>query len=167
VDGDLSEESQFLHRGDSCRKRPQGVPILDLVVKRWTRADWLRMFAVGYVVLDSIHALDHLRQGRTLSPQIYVGGTTVLLGSIFVVVLVLRRHPVAPLAATAFGAAAALGVFAAHIMPNWYYLSDSYVPLHLDLLSWIIAIAVIADAAALALVGTSMLRSRAPRLSGT
>jgi hypothetical protein len=128
----------------------------------WTLAHWLRVFAVGYVVLDSIHALDHIRQGRVLSSQIYVGGTTALLASILVMVLVLRRHAAAPLAATVFGTIAAIGVFAAHIMPNWYYLSDSYQPLHLDLLSWIVAIAVIADAAALALVGASMLTSSAP-----
>jgi hypothetical protein len=126
-------------------------------MRRWTKSDWLRTFAVGYVVLDSIHAVDHLRQARTLSPQIYAGGTLALATSVLVMVLVLRRHPVAPLAATAFGTAAALGVFAAHIVPNFYFLSDSYVPLHLDIVSWLIAIAVIIDAAALALVGASML----------
>ncbi|HEV3234140.1 MAG TPA: hypothetical protein VG329_06290 [Candidatus Dormibacteraeota bacterium] len=129
-------------------------------MKGWTYARWLSVFAVGYVVLDSIHALDHLRQGRALSPQILVAGSIALVAAVFVMLLVLRRHPIAPLAATAFGTAAALGVFAAHIMPNWYYLSDSYQPLNLDLLSWIIATAVIVDAAALALVGASMLRSR-------
>jgi hypothetical protein len=132
-----------------------------------TDARWLRVFAVGFVVLDSIHALDHLRQGRVLAPQIYAGGTTVLIGSIVVAVLVMRQQRVASLAATVFGTAAALGVFAAHIMPNWFYLSDSYQPLHLDQLSWIIAIAVILDAAALALVGVSMLRAPAEHLRGT
>ena len=131
-------------------------------MKSWTRGDWLRFFAVGYVVLDSIHALDHLRQGRVLPVQIYVGGSAALTTSVLVVVLIWRRRPVAPLAATAFGTAAALGVFAAHIMPNWYYLSDSYQPLHLDLVSWLIAIAVIVDAASLALVGASLLRGGEP-----
>lgn len=129
-------------------------------MKGWTYARWLSVFAVGYVALDSIHALDHIRQGRALSPQILVAGSIALVTAVFVMVLVVRRHAVAPLAATAFGTAAALGVFAAHIMPNWYYLSDSYQPLNLDALSWIIAIAVILDAAALALVGASMLRLR-------
>jgi hypothetical protein len=121
-----------------------------------SRYDWLRIFAVGYLVLDSIHALDHIRQGRSLSPQIYAGGTLALIGSAIVIVLVLRRHPVAPLAAMAFGTAASLGVFAAHIMPNFYYLSDSYQPLRLDALSWAIAVAVILDAAALAIAGASL-----------
>ncbi|MEA2646811.1 MAG: hypothetical protein QOE92_1894 [Chloroflexota bacterium] len=136
-------------------------------MKGWPRADWLRLFAIGYVALDSLHFIDHLRQGRILTPQVYVAGTAGLVGSVLVLALVLRRHPVAPLAATVFGALAGLGVFAAHIMPNWYYLSDSYLPLQLDLFSWIVAVSVIVDAAALALVGASMLRADRKQLTPT
>lgn len=121
------------------------------------RTRLLSVLAVGYVVLDLLHFGDHLRQGRALAPQIYTAGTVGLVVAIAVAVLAVRHHALAAPAATAFGLVAAVGVTASHLLPAWGYLSDSYIPLHLDALSWISAIALVAGALALAACGASLL----------
>jgi hypothetical protein len=123
----------------------------------------LKGCALTYVVADGLHVLDHMRQGRHLATQVYVAGTLGIIAALIVLTLVLRQHPVAPLAAAVFGTLDAVAVLAVHFPPNWFFLSDSYQPLHLDALSWVSAAVVVAAAAALAVAGIRMLRWPAPQ----
>jgi hypothetical protein len=70
---------------------------------------------------------------------------------------------VAPLAAAAFGTAAFIGLLAVHVAPSWGVLSDSYLPLHLDAISWLSVVALLVAAAGMALAGASALRSPTPQ----
>lgn len=117
-----------------------------------------------FVVVEGLHILDHLRQGRASAAQVYVAGTTGLIAALVVLAVVLAEHRLAPLAAALFGTVDALGVFAVHLLPPWFFLSDSYFPLHLDAASWISAIVLVFAAAGLALTGWSQL-ARAPYIT--
>jgi quinol-cytochrome oxidoreductase complex cytochrome b subunit len=118
----------------------------------------LKVAAVTYVVVEGLHILDHLRQGRASPAQVYVAGITGLIAALVVLGVVLAEHRLAPLTAGLFGTVDALGVFSVHLVPPWFFLSDSYFPLHLDAASWISAIVLVLAAAGLALAGWSQLR---------
>lgn len=122
----------------------------------------LKACALTYIAADGIHILDHMRQGRTLSAQVYAAGTFGIVAALIVLALVLREDRLARLAAAAFGTIDAVAVFAVHFVPTWFFLSDSYVPLHLDGLSWISAALVVVAALALGGAGAAMLWTTAP-----
>ena len=130
------------------------------------RAKALGGLAAAYVVLDLVHFADHLRQGRALGPQIYAVGNVGLLAAIVVAVLALRNNPLAPLLAALYGIAAGVGVLTTHIIPNWWYFSDSYRGLGLDVWSWMSAWSLVVCGFALAAAGISLVwhpEARAPR----
>jgi hypothetical protein len=130
-------------------------------VERVTQDTALRFFAVGYLALDVLHAADHFRQSRSLAAVVVTLGLLNIAAAIVVAALAVRRHPVAPLAAAAFGTAAFIGLLAVHVAPTWSAVSDSYIPLHLDAISWVSVAALLVAAAGMALSGASMLRSQA------
>ena|GEM_PF-6801580 len=133
------------------------------MVEPITPGQALRFFAVGYLVLDLLHTADHIRQGRSPAAAVVTLGLLNIATALVVMVLVLRRHPVAPLAAAAFGTAAFIGLLAVHVAPSWGVLSDSYLPLHLDAISWLSVVALLVAAAGMALAGASALRSPTPQ----
>jgi hypothetical protein len=79
------------------------------------------LFAVG----SGVHVIDHLRRGQgSVSEGLYWAGNLALIIQVTIVVLILTRHRLAPLAAMAGGFPLALGFMAAHWLPEWSDLSD-------------------------------------------
>ena len=125
------------------------------------RLDTLSLAATAFVAANVVHSLDHLRQGTgDLATEVLAGGTVLSILAVLTLVLALRHHPRAPLWAAVVGTWSALGVIASHIAPHWSALSDSYVEIHADALSWVVMLAEVAAAAYLGLVGFRTLRRR-------
>src|SRR5436190_12248635 len=104
--------------------------------QRWTA---LEAASAGFVAANILHTLDHFRQGvGGLTWEILVGGTTLTLLAIAVLVLVLRGDERAPAFAAVVGFAGALGIASSHIAPHWSALSDPYPSIGADALSWIV-----------------------------
>jgi len=123
--------------------------------------------ALLFVVLLVLHALDHdLRQDASVpSPLAVVGlsGTVIAAG---VLVLALRRHPLAPPAAVFVGLGTALGFALAHLIPHWSgAFSQFYGDLDVDALSWTGVFATMAAGAALGLAGLRAARAGGRRVA--
>ncbi|MGI8610280.1 MAG: hypothetical protein ACR2MY_13840 [Candidatus Dormibacteria bacterium] len=114
----------------------------------------LPAFAGAYVVLNLLHVADHVRQGRALAPQVTGPGTAVLLVGVLLFVVAWRRHPIAPYLGLAFGLVTAVGLVAVHLIPPWGAYSDSYLPLHLDAVSWLSVLTLFAAGVAIAVSST-------------
>jgi len=99
---------------------------------------------------DVLHALDHARQGRDLSSEVYVAGVAGWIALAVLLVLVAREHRLAAPYAAAVGVSVAAGFLAVHIAPHWSALSDPYSRFDPDALSW--ALVVLPVLAALNLV---------------
>jgi hypothetical protein len=118
----------------------------------------LAIAAVAFVVANVLHTLDHIRQGLGgLSPAIFVGGSTLSVLAVVVMVMALRRHPRAPAYCAVVGLSGAVGVAASHLAPHWSSLSDPYPDLSVDALSWAVMIAEIVAALVLAIVALRQL----------
>jgi hypothetical protein len=123
------------------------------------RRDTLSLAATAFVAANVLHSLDHLRQGTgDLATEVLAGGTVLSILAVLTLVLALRHHPRAPLWATVVGTWSALGVIASHIAPHWSALSDSYVEIHADALSWVVMLAEVLAAAYLGFAGFRELR---------
>ncbi len=118
--------------------------------------------SLALLVSIVLHDLDHLRQGRSVEPLVVGIGVLGDIAIITTVALVIRRHPLAPLAATLVGFANFFGFIAVHVVPDWGPLSDGYPGLQLDALSWAIVFIPMAAGLWLALSG---LRSGRPAVS--
>jgi hypothetical protein len=120
----------------------------------------------GLALLAAIllHDLDHLRQGRSIEPLVVGIGVLGDIAIITTVALVIRRHRLAPLAATLVGFANFFGFIAVHVVPDWGPLSDGYPGLPVDALSWAIVFAPMAAGLWLGLSGLSLLRRPRPAL---
>ena len=124
----------------------------------------LRTTAIAFLAANLLHTADHFRQGVSgLSWEILVAGTSLTIGAVLVLLMVLSDHPRAPVAAAVIGFAGAIGIVASHIAPHWSALSDSYVEGDQDALSWIVVLIEISTAAALGFAGLRAARSPAPR----
>ena len=121
-------------------------------------AHLLRASATAYVVLNLVHVADHVRQGRALAPQVTWPGTAVLIVAIALAVLAWRRNPFAPYLGLAFGAVTSIGLVVVHLVPQWGAYSDSYLPLHLDALSWLSVLALLAAGIAVGVSSTFLVR---------
>lgn len=120
--------------------------------------------AVGFVVANLLHTLDHVRQGLGgLSSAILAGGTTLSVLAVVVMVMALRRHPLAPVSCAVVGLSGAVGIAASHLAPHWSALSDPYPDLPVDALSWAVMLAEIAAALVLAIVAWRELGTRQPQ----
>ena len=123
---------------------------------------WASLALFASIVL---HDLDHLRQGRSIEPLVVGIGVIGDIAIIATVALVIRRHRLAPLAATLVGFANFFGFIAVHIVPDWGPLSDGYPGLTLDGLSWAIVFIPMAAGLWLGLTGLSQLRARSVALA--
>jgi len=94
---------------------------------------------LAVVAAHVLHDLDHVRQGRAASATVSAVAVLAWLATIVLVVLVARRHRLASLYATVFGATFALGFILVHALPHWSALSDSYGDAGVDALSWLLA----------------------------
>jgi hypothetical protein len=123
--------------------------------RRLVLAGWL--FAAG----SAIHLFDHLRRGQTsITEQLYWAGNLALVLQVVVITLILTRHRQAPLLAACAGFPLALGFLAAHWLPHWSSLSDSFVDEHAAVFSWFASASEIAGALAVGIVGLSIVRRR-------
>jgi hypothetical protein len=118
---------------------------------------WASLAFLATIVL---HDLDHLRQGRSIEPLVVALGVISDVAILTMVALVIRRHRLAPLAATLVGFANVFGFIAVHAVPDWGPLSDGYPDLPVDALSWAIVFLPMAAALWLGLAGLSELRGR-------
>ena len=119
----------------------------------------LRLAGIAYAVGFTIHTLDHLRRGSdSITETLYVAGYLSSLVSIAVIVLVLTRHRLAPIAAVAVGFTQAAAFVAAHFLPEWSALSDSFVEGGAAAISIVAGLAEIAGALLLGFAGLHWLR---------
>ena len=116
------------------------------------------------VLVNAMHGLDHVRQGLgRLTTEVVVGGQGLLLLALVPLILSLRRHGSAPLAAALVGSWTAIAVAASHLAPHWSAFSDPYADNDLDVLSWGQMLVLIAVAATLAAVGIRAMRRKGRR----
>jgi hypothetical protein len=126
----------------------------------------LRATAVVFLIALLVHGADHLRRGLgILTPEVLWAGSLQLATAAVVLVLVFRRHRLAPLLAIAIGLPSALGFTAAHLLPHWSAFSDSFtgsdVAPRVTAFSWFAAIFEITADLAFALAGAYALRRSA------
>jgi hypothetical protein len=122
-----------------------------------------RLLQAGYLFLfgSAIHLVDHLRRGQSsVTEQLYWAGNLGLVVQVAVITLILTRHKVAPLAAAAAGFPLAIGFAAAHWLPHWSSLSDSFVDTRVSAFSYLASAMEIAGALAVAFAGLAIIRSR-------
>jgi hypothetical protein len=125
----------------------------------------LRYAAVFFLIGFAVHNADHIRRGvSSVTPELFVAGNLAAVISVAAIVLVLRGHRLAAQVAVAAGFPLAIGFTAAHMLPTWSALSDSFVDGHVSVFSWVASLLEIAGALALGLAGFYVLRRR--RVSG-
>jgi hypothetical protein len=125
----------------------------------------LRFAAVFFLVGFAVHNADHIRRGASsVTPELFAAGNLAAVVSVVAIVLVLRRHRLAAQVAVAAGFPLALGFTAAHMLPTWSVLSDSFVDGHVSAFSWVASLLEIAGALALGFAGLYVLRRQ--RVSG-
>lgn len=110
------------------------------------------------LALHLVHDLDHVRQGRSATTEVAITAVLAWVATIVLVVLVARRHRLAPLYATAFGLTFALGFVLVHGLPHWSAFSDSYGDANVDALSWVLAAIPVAAGLLLAVRGAQVAR---------
>ena len=114
------------------------------------------LFAAG----SAVHLVDHLRRGQgSVTEELYWAGNLALVVQVAVVTLVLARHRLAPLAAAVAGFPLALGFAAAHWLPEWSALSDSFVEGGASAFSLVASGLEIAGALAVGAAGLFVVRS--------
>jgi hypothetical protein len=112
-----------------------------------------------YLAAFTLHTVDHLRRGSdSITEALYVAGYLSSLLSIALIVLVLTRHRLAPLAAVAIGLPQALAFVAAHFLPEWSAISDSFVEGGASAVSIVAGLAEIAGALLVGLAGLNWIR---------
>jgi hypothetical protein len=125
----------------------------------------LRYAAVVFLAALLLHGADHLRRGfDVVTRTVSVAGNVQLVLAVVAVVLVFRRHRLAPLAAIAIGFPSAIGFAAAHLLPHWSSFSDSFtgsdVGANVNALSWAAALFEIAADLTFGVAGVLVLRRR-------
>jgi hypothetical protein len=130
----------------------------------------LRYVSLAFLLAVLLHGTDHLLQDRgvgALDTGVIVGGSVNYLLAVTATVLVLMRHARAPLVATFVGFYIAVGVSAAHLLPEWGELSDPYPELSLGALSWAAALLEIGTGFLLGVAGLRAMRQARPEPSPT
>lgn len=107
------------------------------------------------------HNGDHFRRGfNTVTPQLQAVGWLGIALSVAAIVVVLSGHRAAPLVAVSAGFPLALGFTAAHWLPHWSSLSDSFVEGGAGWMSIVASLLEIAGALWLGIAGLIALRRR-------
>ena len=133
-----------------------------------TRRDvWLVRAGYLFAVGSGTHLFDHLRRGQdSVTEQLYWAGNVGLVVQVAVITLILTRHRVAPLAAVAAGIPLAVGFTAAHWLPTWSSLSDSFVEDGASGFSYVASLAEILGALAIAVAGYLVIQERGIEAAG-
>lgn len=88
----------------------------------------LRRMAIVFLAALLVHGADHVVRGtEVLTTLVLVAGSIQVLLGALAVVLVLMRHPSAPVFAVLVGFTSAIGFTMAHLLPGWGAFSDPYV----------------------------------------
>ena len=107
-----------------------------------------------------IHQFDHARRGLGATGEgVIWGGTLLLVLAAAMFTLVMTRHELAPIAATVVGGAAAIGVSASHLLPDWGPLSEELAAADVDAFTWLAVAGEIGAGALLAIVGLGVVRA--------
>ena len=121
----------------------------------------LRYAAIFFAAAFVLHNADHLRRGSdSITTELFWAGNAAAVVSIAAIVIVLMRHESAPYVAMGAGFALALAFTAAHVLPTWSALSDSFVDGDVSLVSWAAALLEIVAALSLGVAGLAVLRRR-------
>jgi hypothetical protein len=94
--------------------------------------------ALLLIAADVLHALDHTRQGRDLTAEVYGAGVAGWIALAVLLVLVARGHRLAAPYAAAVGLSVAAGFLLVHVAPRWSAFSDPYQGFEADALSWVL-----------------------------
>lgn len=125
---------------------------------------WRRLVAAAWFFLvgSAVHVIDHLRRGQTsVTESLYVAGNLALVVQVVIITLVLTRHRWAPFVATAGGFGLAIGFAAAHWLPTWSAMSDSFVDRPASAFSYVASSLEILGALAVGCCGFSVWRAEA------
>lgn len=127
-------------------------------------ARFLRVAAVIFAIGLLVHGADHVRRGLSASPLLVViAGNVQLAAAVLVVAMVFMRHRWAARGAVILGFASAIGFAAAHLLPAWGPLSDSFVhapaSAGVTAYSWVTAIVEICTDAVFGIAGIRAFRS--------
>ena len=121
-----------------------------------TTRDWQRLVAAGYVFMvgSAVHIFDHLRRGQgSVTDALSALGTVGIVIQVAVITLILTRHRLAPLLSAGAGFSLALGFTAAHWLPKWSSMSDSFVDHRPAVFSIVASLAEIGGAVAIGVAG--------------
>lgn len=122
----------------------------------------ISLTAAAWIFIGSLllHNADHARRGLSVTGEgVIWGGTILLVLSAAMLTLVFTGHPLAPMAATAIGGAAAIGVSASHLLPDWGPLSEELAAADVDAFTWVAVASEIGAGALLAAVGFGIVRA--------
>ena len=121
----------------------------------------LTIVALVFLVGFTLHTADHFRRGLdAITDQVLWAGTASSLLAITAVVLALRGHRLAPLAAIAVGVSG-IGIAVVHLAPHWSSFSDSLPDGHLDGFTWAAVILEVLGALIFGGAGVHAVRARA------
>src|SRR3954452_7604615 len=109
-----------------CIERTRTVILVTLATGPDTTLDRrLRLSACCFAVAVLVHNFDHVRRGADgINLDVFWAGTLSLVVEVGVVVLVVMRHRLAPLAAAVIGLSLAAGYVFVHFTPDHGWLSD-------------------------------------------
>jgi hypothetical protein len=129
----------------------------------------LALAATCFAFAVIVHNGDHLRRGAdTVHSDVFWAGTSAVLVEVGVVVLVMQRHRLAPLAALATGASLAPAYLLVHFLPARSWLSDPLATApNVSWMSWTAASLEVLAAAGLGLAGWRVLQERGGLASAT
>jgi hypothetical protein len=122
----------------------------------------LRYAAWFYGIAWAVHTGDHLRRGfSAITAEVNVLGTTAAILQVAAIVLVFRRHRLAPIFAVAIGFPDGIGIAAVHLLPHWSSFSDAFPGAHgtgVTGFSWVAAVVEIVAALTFGAAGVYSLR---------
>ena len=112
---------------------------------------------------STIHVIDHLRRGQgSVTDALLVAGNGALVLQVVIITLIFTRNRWAPLVATIGGLGLAVGFTAAHWLPHWSELSDSFVDQPTAVFSYVASSLEILGGLAVGFAGLALLRGRGP-----
>jgi hypothetical protein len=94
--------------------------------------------SLALVAADVLHALDHVRQGRSVGADVYAAGIAGWVALAVLLVLVAGARRLAAPYAFAVGLTFAVGFVLVHLAPHWSAVSDPYSAFRADALSWVL-----------------------------
>jgi hypothetical protein len=128
---------------------------------------YMRYAALVYFVGIVVHTADHFRRGTdVITSQVLWLGYLGFAAAAVAFVLILIRHPLAPLVGAVVGFSVAIGVSAVHLLPHWSAFSDAFpgsTGTGVTGVSYAVVLLEIVGALALGVAGVAVLRRPSAR----